>query len=314
MKNTKTKTIIVVVGLAVAAAVAWSSNHREAPITALDHKADITDVYAFVSYTADQAADTPPPSNVTLIMGVDPLLDPDTGALVVPPQIRDFSNPGLNLRQTYRVAMLTEGKSKKSKKSKKTELRNDDGSPFFVVPGNAGPRTMDYEALFSAGTYGLSTGISLFAGTTDDAFWIDLGAAFDTANFRTLGSGVPGVLTEDEDGASMNFASDTVSGFAVNSIAIEVPIEMLTRSGAIEPAGSPDATIGVWATTSRRRMTIRRSVKEARDKGPWRQVQRMGNPLINELLISIGSKDRFSMDEPRNDAQFAGFFLDPPML
>lgn len=373
MKNTKTKTIIVVVGLAVAAAVAsWSSNHREAPITALDHKADITDVYAFVSYTADQAADTPP-SNVTLIMGVDPLLepangptlfpfdpnilyelhidndhdaradvtfqfrfetefqlpgvytavagigddgafDPDTGALVVPPQIRDFSNPGLNLRQTYRVAMLKEGKSKKSKKSKKTELRNDDGSPFFVVPGNAGPRTMDYEALFSAGTYGLSTGISLFAGTTDDAFWIDLGAAFDTANFRTLGSGVPGVLTEDEDGASMNFASDTVSGFAVNSIAIEVPIEMLTRSGAIEPAGSPDATIGVWATTSRRRMTIRRSVKEAKNKGPWRQVQRMGNPLINELLIGIGSKDRFSMDEPRNDAQFADFFLDPPIV
>ena len=89
---------------------------------------------------------------------------------------------------------------------------------------------------------------------------------------------------------------------------------MLTRSGAIEPAGSPDATIGVWATTSRRRMTIRRSVKEARDKGPWRQVQRMGNPLINELLIGIGSKDRFSMDEPRNDAQFAGFFLDPPIV
>ena len=374
MKNIKTKTIVLVVGLAVAAAVAWSSNHREAPITALDHKADITDLYAFVSYTADQGESTTP-SNVTLIMGVDPLLEPANGptlfpfdpdilyelhvdndhdaraditfqfqfktefqlpgvytavagigdegafgpdgALVVPPQIRDFSNPGLNLRQTYRVTMLKEGKSKKSRKSrksKKTELRNDDGSPFFVVPGNAGPRTMDYEALFNAGTYGLSSGISLFAGTTDDAFWIDLGAAFDTANFRILESGVPGVLTPYEDGAAMNFASDTVSGFAVNSIAIELPITMLTRTGALEPAGSPDATIGVWATTSRRRMTIRRLVKAASHKGPWRQVQRMGNPLINELLIGIGSKDRFSMDEPRNDAQFAGFFLDPPIV
>ena len=37
-----------------------ASSHREAPITALDHKADITDVYAFVSYSADQAPNTTP--------------------------------------------------------------------------------------------------------------------------------------------------------------------------------------------------------------------------------------------------------------
>ena len=45
--------------------------------------------------------------------------------------------------------------------------------------------------------------------------------------------------------------------------------------------------------------------------GPLRQIQRMGNPLVNELLIGIGSKDRFSMDEPKNDSQFANFLLDP---
>ncbi len=175
MKNAKAKLLVLVVVLAVAAAVAWSSSHREAPITALDHKADITDVYAFVSYGADQAMDTPP-SKVTLILGVDPLLepangpnlfpfdpsilyeiyvdnnhdaqadvtfqfrfetefqlpgvytavagfgesgafDPKTGALVVPPRIRDFSNPGLNLRQTYRVTMVERGKGK-SKRNK----------------------------------------------------------------------------------------------------------------------------------------------------------------------------------------------------
>ena len=38
----------------------------------------------------------------------------------------------------------------------------------------------------------------------------------------------------------------------------------------------------------------------------------MGNPLINELLVGTGSKDRFSMDQPKNDSQFAPFFLDPP--
>jgi hypothetical protein len=345
--------------LFLAAAPGFPANHREAPITALDHKADIADFYAFVSYDAGQAPGTPP-TKVTFILSVDPLLEPANGPTLfpfdpeilyeikvdndrdarpdvtfqfrfsteyqlpnvytavagfsdmglsapgIPPRIADFQNPGLNLRQTYRVTMIRGGK--------KTELGNDDGTPFFAVPGNAGPRTMDYEALFEQATYDLSNGISVFAGTTDDAFWIDLGAAFDTANFRTLGSGVPGVLTDLEDMAQQNFASDTVSGYAVNSIAIEVPIEMLTRTGAIEPPGSPDATIGAWGTTSRRKTTIRRPPLPTQTAGPWRQVQRMGNPLINELIIGIGFKDRFSMDQPRNDSQFASFFLDPPIV
>jgi hypothetical protein len=344
--------------LLLAAHPGYPSNHREAPITALDQKADITDLYAFVSYDQNQAPGTPP-TKVTLILGVDPLLEPANGPTLfpfdpeilyeiridnnrnavadvifqfrfsteyqlpdvytaaagfsdvvggapeVPPRIEDFQNPGLNLRQTYRVTMI--------RGNKRVELENEDGSPFFTVPGNAGPRTMNYEALFDQATYHLDDGVSVLAGTTDDAFWIDLGAAFDTANFRTLGSGVPGVLTDAEDMAQQNFASDTVSGFAVNSIAIEVPIEMLTRTGYIEPADSPDATIGVWGTTSRRRNTIRRSPGPTTIRGEWRQVQRMGNPLINELLIGIGFKDRFSMDQPKNDAQFADFFLNPPI-
>jgi hypothetical protein len=147
----------------------------------------------------------------------------------------------------------------------------------------------------------------------DDPFWIDLGAAFDTLNLRTLGSGIPAVLTDTEDTANENFASDTVSGFAVNSIALEVPIEMLTTTGKLEPATSPAATIGVWATTSRPTVTVRRSAAPIEVSGSYRQVQRIGNPLINELLIGTGSKDRFSMDQPRFDSQFARFLLDPTL-
>jgi Domain of unknown function (DUF4331) len=353
-----------------ALALAWAlpagvfaANHREAPITALDHKADITDVYAFRSY--DGRTDSAAEPKVTLVFGVDPLLEPANGPtlfpfdddvlyevkvdnnndaradvtfqfrfktefqlprvftavagfqdgayqpgggpLVVPPRIETFDNPGLNLRQTYTVTMVKGGVS--------TQIRNADGSPFFAVPGNAGPRTMDYQALFNLATYrNLANGISVFAGTTDDAFWIDLGAAFDTANFRTLGSGVPGVLTATEDAAKQNFASDTVSGYAVNHIAIEVPVRLLTRTGTVVPATHPAATIGVWATTSRRTLTIRRSPFPALNVGDWQQIQRMGNPLINELIVGIGFKDRFSMDQPRNDSQFASFFLDPPIV
>lgn len=351
------KSVGATLALAVAPTLAFAANHREAPITALDHKADITDVYAFRSYPAG------PEPKVTLILGVDPLLEPANGPTlfpfdpdilyeikvdnnndaradvtfqfqfrtefrapglftavagfqdganepgggpqVVPPQITTFDSAGLNLRQTYTVTMVRNGGS--------TPILNAGGSPFFAVPGNAGPRTMDYQALFGLGTYALRSGISVFAGTTDDAFWIDLGAAFDTANFRTLGSGVPGVLTATEDAANTNFASDTVSGYAVNHIAIEVPVRLLTRTGNVEPATSPAATIGVWGTTSRRAVTLRVSPFPATNFGDWRQVQRMGNPLINELIVGIGSKDRFSMDQPRNDSQFASFFLDPPI-
>ena len=67
--------ILLGIGAALAALTPplRAANHREAPITALDHKADITDVYAFMGYGAGSAG------KVTLIMGVDPLLDPANG-------------------------------------------------------------------------------------------------------------------------------------------------------------------------------------------------------------------------------------------
>ena len=361
--------LLLAMGIAMPTGL-FASSHREAPITALDHKADITDLYAFVSYSANQSPNTTP-SKVTFILNVDPFLEPANGpnwfpfdpdilyeihvdnnqdaladvsfqirfqtqqfqlpnipvalagigpnganapgtsTLVVPPQIQDFDNPGLNLRQTYTVTMVRHSKGKNGDGDEATQLTNSDGSPFFAVPANNGPRTMDYDKLFDAATYHLEDGISVFAGTVDDPFYIDLGATFDTVNYRTLASGIPGVLTEAEDAATQNFASDTVSGYAVNTIAIEVPITMLTSTGKVEPATSPNATIGIWGTTSRPRVTIREHLNPAVSFGPFRQVQRFGNPLINELVIGIGSKDRWSMEQPVNDAQFAHFDLDP---
>ena len=164
-------------------------------------------------------------------------------------------------------------------------------------------------ALAAQGIYSVSNGIKVFAGTADDPFWIDLGAAFDTFNFRAAIA--PGVLSPAQDAANTNIASDHVSGFNVNSIAIEVPIALLTRTGAIEPATSAAATIGVFGTTSRMRLTVRRAPLPAVDSGTYSQVQRMGNPLFDELLIGTGFKDKWSMSQPKDDAQFARFALDP---
>jgi hypothetical protein len=69
--------------------------------------------------------------------------------------------------------------------------------------------------------------------------------------------------------------------------------------------------LGTYGSTSREALTVRRSPFPAATLGFPQQIQRMGNPLINELIIGNGSKDKFSMDDPANDAQFAKFFLRP---
>jgi hypothetical protein len=341
----------------------FAASHREAPITALDQKADITDLFAFVSYEA--------PTTVTLIMNVDPFLEPGNGpnyfpfdpnilytinvdnnnsALpavqfmvqfqttikapgvftgfvgagaginapanspspvapgtpIVPPAITSLSGPGaagLSLQQTYTVTMVKNGVS--------TPLTNSSGNPLIAVPSNVGPRTMpNYPALAAQGIYTLSNGVKVFAGTVDDPFYIDLGAAFDSLNFRTgAGGGVLSAAADAND--NVNTAPDYVSGYNVNTIAFQVPITMLTSTGNLEAATSPNATIGVWGTTSRPRITVLRSPLPAQTSGAFSQIQRMGNPLINELIIGTGSKDFWSMSQPANDSQFASFDLDP---
>jgi len=320
----------------------FAASHREAPITALDRTADITDWYTFVSYDH--------PDRVTMILNVDPLLEPANGPNYFPfdpnvlyemkvdndhdgvediifqfrfnteirqpglftgfvgnlagiPAITALDGPGsegLSLRQTYSVTMIKNGRPR----------RLGSGQTLFAVPSNVGPQTMpNYQSLFNQGIYDLGSGVRVFAGTVDDPFFIDLGAAFDSLNFRM---GVGGVLTPSVDGDDThNYAPDAVAGFNVNSIVLEVPIAWLTVDGKMHPAADKRAVIGTYGTTSRAAITIRRSPKTDVNFAPFRQVQRMGNPLINELIIGTGSKDRFSMDEPEHDKQFADFFLNP---
>jgi len=346
----------------------FASSHREAPITALDHSADITDFYAFVSYDH--------PDRVTFIMNVDPFLEPSNGpnyfpfdpnvlyqikidnnhdaladltfnirfktqirapqlftgfagagaginapnnspapvppgTTIVPPAITSLDGPGaagLSLRQTYSVVIY--------RGSQRVPLTPVNGSAMFAVPTNVGPRTMpDYEALAKQGIYtvaGDRGDIRVFAGTVADPFFIDLGAAFDSFNFRTGAGG--GVLTAAQDKDDhLNLAPNAVSGFNVNTIAIEVPISYLTSDGNQHPATDPKATIGAWATTSRTQYFVRNPPQEPGNEGNFTQVQRLGNPLINELIIGTGYKDTWSMSQPVLDAQFAGFDLDPTM-
>jgi hypothetical protein len=236
----------------------------------------------------------------------------DPGTPLIPPAITALDgdgSAGLSLRQTYQVTLI-EGR-------RRTVLNRVGGGPLVAVPSNVGPRTMpNYETdLYEAGVYELDRGVTVFAGTTDDAFFIDLGAAFDSLNFRVVpgpgSTGIPAVLSDAQDAADQNFVADAVSGFNVNTIAIKAPISLLTRSGDTPSADSPDATIGTWGATFRTRTTTRRLGRPIQTRGKPAQVQRMANPLFNELLIGTGFKDLWSMSEPKDDEQFAAFALDP---
>jgi len=345
MTRTFLTTALAAATLAAPLAV-FTANHREAPITALDRAADITDWYSFVSYDD--------PTKTTMILSVDPLLEPANGPNYFPfdpeilyemkvdnnhdavpdvtvqfrfqteqrlpnvftgfvggllgiPQITALDGPGsegLGTRQTYTVTAIRDGRT----------FDLSGGRRLVAVPSNVGPRTMpNYQALYTQGIYNLGNGIRVFAGTTDDPFYIDLGAAFDSLNFRPEAGG--GVLSDANDGNNtVNVAADDVSGYNVNTIAIEIPTFYLTRDLRPHTSSEPAAVLGTYGTTSRQQVTVRRRPNEGNGnlgQGPWRQVQRMGNPLVNELIIGTGSKDRFSMDEPRNDLQFGRFILRP---
>jgi Domain of unknown function (DUF4331) len=114
-----------------------------------------------------------------------------------------------------------------------------------------------------------------------------------------------------EDGK--NFSPDSVAGFNVNTIAVELPTTMLTSDGQIHAAGDAKAVLGTYATTSRPKIKIQPARPGGRPglSSNFTQIQRMGNPLFNELIIGTGDKDKFSMSDPKDDAQFASYALDP---
>jgi hypothetical protein len=332
---------IVMAVLAVQPTSIFAASHREAPITALDQKADITDWFAFVSPEH--------PDRVIMILNVDPFLEPSNGPNYFPfdpgilyemkidnnhdgiedvtfqfrfqtqlrnpgiftgfvgnlagiPAITALDGPGsegLGLRQTYSVTMITA--------NRREELSN--GQTLYAVPTNVGPRTMpNYSQLRQQGIYTLLNGIRVFSGTVADPFFIDLGGVFDSLNMRQATGG--GVLTAAIDGDdNHNYAPNALAGFNVNTIVLEVPIALLTSDGQTHKPTDKQAVIGTYGTTSRRRTSVLGGA--ARGEGAWAQVQRMGNPLINEAIIGTGFKDRFSMSDPVNDIQFSNFFLNP---
>jgi hypothetical protein len=274
---------------------ARASSHREAPLIAEDPTADGTDAYVFRS--PDK------PDTVTLISNVIPGEDPAAGPnwYTFSPTARydiyvDRNGDGKpdvswyfrfkagkptaflgGTEQSYTVTKVVGGKS--------TVV----GSGLMTPPDNIGPRaTPTYHALAQAGVHTLSDGPTVFAGQRDDPFFGDIGAAFDLVAIRN-GTGATGG------------GKDFFAGYAVHSIALQVPVSMLDNETHV---------IGMWTATDRPKVQILRR-KADREGPPWTQVSRLGNPLINELLIPTELKDKWNASTPDGDKQFERYYREP---
>jgi Domain of unknown function (DUF4331) len=291
---------VTTLGAALAAAVtlgpgdSTASSHREAPLIADDPSADLTDVYAFRS--PDK------PSTVTILANAIPGEDPAAG-----PNWYTFS-PGAR----YNLKIDTTGDVRPDviyrfafqRKTGQLFL-GDTAQPYTVTriakgrstivargttaPNNIGRRTTpEYRGIAQKAVVPFDGGESkAFAGQRDDPFFGDIGAIFDLVAIRK-GTG------------NMGGGKDFFAGYAVHTFGIQVPIADLRAK---------NGTIGVWASVDRQRVTTRGAT--TRDAGGWVQVNRLGNPLVNEVIIPTVLKDRWNALQPWNESEFRKYYTEP---
>ncbi|WP_433833189.1 DUF4331 domain-containing protein [Actinoplanes sp. CA-015351] len=282
---------------------ATASSHREAPLIAADPAVDNTDLYAFVS--PDR------PGYVTFVANWQPFSEPNGG-----PNFYPFATDA-----TYHIKVDSDGDARPDaefrwkfrnidKRGTGTFLYNngpvtslDDenllfkqtyslessfgGAPFKtrvqdapVAPSRVGTASMpDYQTLRDQATRTLPGGWNVFAGQADDPFFLDLQV------FNLL---YGGDLSDS--------GNDTVAGYNVNTIALQVPF----KDVALQGDAGRNPVIGVWTTTERDRVRISGSTSGSGGKV---QVSRLGNPLINEVIVPAGLKDAFNASPPRQDAR-----------
>lgn len=270
-----------------------ASSHREAPLISEDPTADNTDLYAFRS--PDK------PSTFTIVSNWIPGEDPAAG-----PNYYTFSqsaryniyidkNGDGKPDVTYRFRFTTPAGPYFLGNTASSYVVTKNGAPYAkgsTPIDNIGPRlngflkVPDYHAAAMAAIVHASDGTSIFAGQRDDSFFGDVGAIFDLLAFRKAGT------TGDKGGGK-----DFLSGYNVHTIALQIPISQVD---------TPSHTIGVWSSTDRQNVVVNGKVQQG-----WTQVSRLGNPLVNEVIIPTGLKDLWNRTSPADDKQFEKYYTDP---
>jgi hypothetical protein len=340
MKITRTTTLkLSVLAVSAVALTLWGSNqayvngssHREAPMIAMDPLADNTDLYAFRAPDDD--------SKIVLIANYIPMELPQGGPNYYSfgENIRyeihvknDPASTGDDIIYRFTFTKVNEDPTtffnirlgqENLKTSYIVEKSSDNGLTFstivtngIVPPPNIGPRSIenatvglgatDYESL-RQGAIATATGGGgemIYAGPSDDPFFVDLGGIFDLGGTRAGNGSVDGL-------AQLN----------THSIVIRVPISTLQKDGKTASQAATildsDFIIGVWASASRpMTKTLGANGSAPVETGTWVQVSRVGMPLTNEAVIPIGDKDGWNRRTPYNeDAADEAYFTNPEL-
>jgi hypothetical protein len=307
------------------------SSHREAPEISKDPVADNTDVYAFVS---PDRSDT-----VTIIANFIPFQIPDGG-----PNFAEFgddvlyqihiANSGKGVADiTYEFKFTTHvadpdtflyntgpitglDSSKWNRRQTYTVTRFQNGQKPKVLgknlqspPVNVGARsTPNYPALAKAAIHSIPLGGKVFAGQRAEGFFADLGSIFDLGTLRPFEAAhlIPSAAAVGVNGTQE---------LNVHSIAIQIPIKQLTKGGVTpKNVAASNSVIGVWASTRRQLSRLFNTQTGTHvGSGPYVQVSRLGMPLINEVIIPMGEKDRWNAGYPHQDSRFIKYYDHPEL-
>ncbi len=148
-----------------------------------------------------------------------------------------------------------------------------------------------------------SNGEVFFAGPRDDSFYSDIPGIFDLLNVRILDNNgtLADGLGQDNDGV------DGFKGFNVLTIAMQIPLDQLPDFEYNDAFFGTQTGVGVYASVSRPKVTIRKAGNNIESYGDWIQVNRLGNPLFNEALVPFAGKDEFNALSPTDDSVFATY-------
>lgn len=265
------------------------ADHGDSPMVDEDRPADIDDVYAFLD----------PNDNSKLVVIVT------SYGFIVPGEALNFGAFDPNVR--YLVELETTG----------------DARPDLAVDIRFSPRTASgvpqratiilpfgqvFTAPTTASTFGTSanpftvttdptTGVSFFAGVTDDPFF------FDVVGFNRF---VASIKAGAPDPTQLQRGRDVFAGYNTAAIALSIPVSLLR----VQPTAgnSNGSVIGVEAVTQRQARTVRLSDGTVASIGGFRNIDRMGNPAVNTVFIPFARKDEYNVSTPQDDAdgKFAG--------
>lgn len=192
---------------------------------------------------------------------------------------------------------------------KTTPLYNDANGR--AVSGATSTATLDaytQQTLYTLTETQVPTGYTVFCGPREDGFYADTPGIFDLLESRILDNN--GSLGDGlgQDGGG----HDGFKGYNVLQYSIVIPLSSLpsySYTGALQPQSTG---VGVYASTSRQRVTYRASVGADVSQGNYVQVSRLGNPLFNEVLVALAGKDAYNRSSPVNDAAtFATYAQNP---